>query len=215
MSEIESEMRALEASLDGARGATEAFGAELAQMGRTMAFTGREVDTLSRQVGSGLRRAFDGVIFDGMKSSDALRQVAQSMTGAVYSAAIRPVQNAAGGALAQGIQSVMSAFMPFAGGGSFSGGRVVPFADGGVVTGPTAFPMRGGATGLMGEAGPEAIMPLARGPDGRLGVRSQGGGRPLAVTINVATPDLEGFRRSEGQIAAELGRMIAHGQRNR
>ncbi|MGY6409698.1 MAG: phage tail tape measure protein [Alkalilacustris sp.] len=217
MSDIESEMQALEASLDGARGATEAFGAEIAQMGRTMAFTGREVDTLSRQIGTGLRRAFDGVVFDGVKPSVALRQVAQSMTGAVYSAAVRPVQNAAGGVLAQGVQSVMSAFMPFAKGGGFAEGRVVPFADGGVVTGPTAFPMRGGATGLMGEAGPEAILPLARGADGRLGVRSQGGGaaRPVSVTINVATPDLEGFRRSEGQIAAELGRMIAHGQRNR
>ena len=218
MSEIESRVTALEASLDGARGATEAFQAELAQMGRTMAFTGREVDTLSRQVGFGLRRAFDGMVFDGLRLSDALRQVSRSMVDAVYSASVRPVQTAVGGVVAQGVQSVMSAFLPFAQGGGFAEGRVVPFAEGGVVTGPVAFPMRGGRTGLMGEAGPEAILPLARGVDGSLGVRAQGGGgaaRPVSVTINVATPDLEGFRRSEGQIAAEVSRLIARGQRNR
>ena len=214
MSETDSRLAALEASLDGARGATEAFETELARMGRTMAFTGREVDGLSRQVGSGLRRAFDGMVFDGLKLSDALRQVSRTMVDSVYSASVRPVQNAVGGAVAQGIQSVMSSFLPFGAGGSFAQGRVMPFAQGGVVTGPVAFPMRGGQTGLMGEAGPEAIMPLARGPDGRLGVQAQGAGRPVAVTINVSTPDLEGFRRSEGQIAAEMGRLIARGQRN-
>lgn len=62
----------------------------------------------------------------------------------------------------------------FAQGGAFAGGSVIPFAAGGVVASPTTFAMSGGRTGLMGEAGPEAIMPLARGRDGRLGVRMQG-----------------------------------------
>lgn len=57
----------------------------------------------------------------------------------------------------------------------FAKGGVVPFANGGVVGSPTLFRFAQG-TGLMGEAGPEAIMPLARGRDGRLGVASQGGG---------------------------------------
>lgn len=215
--DLDARVAALEASLDGARGATSAFEAELQRMGQTMAFTGREVDTLSRSIGGGLRRAFDGVVFDGVKLSDALRQVSRSMVDAVYSAAVRPVQNALGGGIAQGVQTVMSAFLPFAQGGSFAAGRVQPFADGGVVTGPVAFPLRGGATGLMGEAGPEAILPLARGTDGRLGVQAaQGGGsRPINVSIHVTTPDVEGFRRSQGQIAAELGRLVARGQRNR
>lgn len=65
-------------------------------------------------------------------------------------------------------------------GNVFAGGNVVPFARGGVVTGPTAFPMRG-ATGLMGEAGPEAIVPLRRASGGNLGV----GALPANVTINV------------------------------
>ena len=55
-------------------------------------------------------------------------------------------------------------------GGVIQGGRLKPYAKGGVVGGPTVFPMAGGDVGLMGEAGPEAVMPLKRGPGGRLGV---------------------------------------------
>lgn len=55
------------------------------------------------------------------------------------------------------------------------GGNVMPFASGGVVTSPTLFKFAGG-TGLMGEAGAEAIMPLKRGADGKLGVAASGGG---------------------------------------
>jgi lambda family phage tail tape measure protein len=89
----------------------------------------------------------------------------------------------------------------------------MPFATGGIVSGPVSFPMRGGM-GLMGEAGPEAIMPLVRGADGRLGVASQGGGRAVNVTMNVTTPDVEGFSRSRSQIAAQVSRVIARGRRN-
>ncbi|MEO0831533.1 MAG: phage tail tape measure protein, partial [Pseudomonadota bacterium] len=97
----------------------------------------------------------------------------------------------------------------------FSQGRVVPFARGGVVTGPVTFPMRGG-TGLMGEAGPEAIMPLTRGADGSLGVRAAGGGgRPVQVVMNITSPDAESFRRSKTQVAAQMQRALGRGQRNR
>jgi lambda family phage tail tape measure protein len=103
--------------------------------------------------------------------------------------------------------------MPFAKGGTFSQGKVMPFAKGGIVGAPTAFPMRGG-TGLMGEAGPEAIMPLARGPDGRLGVQA-GGGRAVNVVMNITTPDVQGFQRSQSQVAAQVSRALSRGQRNR
>jgi hypothetical protein len=65
----------------------------------------------------------------------------------------------------------------FADGGVFLNGAVTPFAKGGVVARPTIFPMANGI-GLMGEAGAEAVMPLARDSSGRLGVRSSGGGTP-------------------------------------
>ncbi|MBM6592372.1 phage tail tape measure protein [Microvirga pudoricolor] len=100
----------------------------------------------------------------------------------------------------------------FAQGGVMSRGMVMPFAQGGVVGAPTYFPL-GRGLGLMGERGAEAVMPLARGPDGRLGVRGGGGGRPMTVTVNVATPDADSFRRSEAQVSAALARAVARGQR--
>ncbi|SPH17628.1 hypothetical protein DEA8626_01152 [Defluviimonas aquaemixtae] len=205
---------ALETSLGGAQAMAAAFDAELGRMRESIIFTGREVGTLSRSIGGGLRRAFDGLIFDGMKLSDALKQVAQTMVNSVYGVAMKPIQDAVGGAIAQGMNGLLSGLFPFEKGGSFSQGRVMPFARGGIVSSPTMFPMRNGR-GLMGEAGPEAIMPLARGADGRLGVQASGGGRPVSIVMNVTTPDVQGFARSQSQIAAQMARALSRGDRNR
>ena len=211
---LEDQIAALEATLAGTGSVVGAFEGELARMRDSMVYTGREVDRLSTGIGRGLRSAFDGLVFDGLKASEALKQVAQSMVNMVYDVAMKPVQGAIGGALAQGLNGLLSGMMPFANGGAFTQGRVMPFAKGGVVSGPTSFPMRG-ATGLMGEAGPEAIMPLTRGPDGRLGVQAAGGGRPVTVVMNNTTPDVQGFQRSQSQIAAQAARALSRGQRNR
>lgn len=208
------QVAALEARMGGASAMTAAFDAEIARMGETLVFTGREVNALAAGLSGGLRRAFDGVVFDGAKLSDALKQVAGTMVSSVYGIAMKPVQNALGGALAEGVASMLGGVLGFAKGGAFSSGRVMPFAKGGVVSQPVTFPMRGG-TGLMGEAGPEAILPLARGADGRLGVQAGGGGRPVTVVMNIATPDVQGFQRSQSQIAAQAARALARGQRNR
>lgn len=209
------EVEALGRSLGETQSLAASFGGEMARLREGFAQSEKEAGRLSNGVGRGLRNAFDGLVFDGGKLSDALKGVAASMMDTAYSMAMRPVQNALGGAVAGGVESLMAGLLPFADGGAFSQGRVVPFAQGGVVSSPTTFPMRG-ATGLMGEAGPEAIMPLTRGADGRLGVAAAGGGSgAVNVTIHISTPDVEGFRRSQGQIAAEMGRALSRGQRNR
>ena len=212
--ELQDQIAALEATLAGSAGMVAAFVGELSRMRDSLVFTGREVNTLSSGIGGGLRRAFDGLVFDGVKLSDALRGVARTMADTIYGVAMKPVQNALGGALAQGLNGLLGGLMPFEKGGAFAQGRVMPFAKGGVVAQATAFPMRG-ATGLMGEAGPEAIMPLARGADGRLGVQAAGSARPVTVVMNITTPDVQGFQRSQTQIAAQAQRMLARGQRNR
>ncbi len=210
---LEDQAEALEDSLGAAASVAAGFDTELRRMREALSATGKDVATLERGLSKGLRRAFDGLVFDGMKLSDALETVARSMIQTTYSAAIKPVANHFGGLLAQGVNSVVEGILPFADGGSFSQGRVMPFANGGVVSGPVTFPMRGGM-GLMGEAGPEAIMPLARGADGKLGVRSAGG-RSVNVVMNITTPDVQGFRRSQGQIAAQMSQALGRGNRNR
>ena len=211
---FEDQVAALETTMGGASAMVTAFDGELAKMRDSLTTTNREVDILSKGISRGLKSAFDGLVFDGLKLSDALGKVAQSMISATYNAAITPVTKHFGGLIANGISGLFGGGSLFEKGGSFSQGRVMPFANGGIVSGPTTFPMRGGM-GLMGEAGPEAIMPLTRGPSGRLGVEVSGGGRPVNITMNISTPDVEGFRRSQGQVAAQLSRALGRGQRNR
>lgn len=84
-----------------------------------------------------------------------------------------------------------------ANGNAFAGGNVVPFANGGVVSAPQFFPMAGGRAGLMGEAGPEAIMPLAR-VNGKLGVRMSGNRGGIVQNITVqGRPDKSTLRQIE------------------
>ena len=67
---------------------------------------------------------------------------------------------------------------------------------------------------MAGEAGPEAIVPLARGPDGRLGVGFGGAAAAPNVTVHIATPDVASFQRSEAYITGQIARAVARGQRS-
>jgi murein DD-endopeptidase MepM/ murein hydrolase activator NlpD len=125
----------------------------------------------------------------------------------------------AAGAAGAGVTGVVGNFnlgaaqYTFANGGVFTNGSLIPFAMGGIVSSPTLFKFAdGGAmqTGLMGEAGPEAILPLSRGPGGRLGVDasvSGGGGITNNVTVNV---DASGSKvQGDDQQAGQLGRIVS------
>ena len=215
ISDLEAQIDALEARLGQSSAMVAEFDAELSRLGRNMTFTARETDALGRSLAGGLRRAFDGVVLDGARLQDALSGLGRTIAQQVYDAAMRPVQNAFGAALGRGLSGLMGSILPFAQGGAFSGGRVMPFANGGVVSQATPFPLRGGHMGVMGEAGPEAILPLARGADGKLGVAAGGGGGGVHVTFNIQTPDVAGFQRSQTQIAAQMNRLLAQGGRNR
>ena len=211
--DFDEEMDGLESRMEETSRMAASFSSTLATVRDSLGQTTRDLGDLKTGFAGGLRSAIDGLVIDGDRLSDALKGVGKAMIDTVYKAAMKPVTDQLGGLLSQGLNGAVSSLMPFADGGAFAQGRVMPFAKGGVVSQATPFPMRGG-TGLMGEAGPEAIMPLARGPDGRLGVRSEGGRAPQ-VTINVSTPDVAGFRRSQSQIAAEMSRLLGRGARNR
>jgi lambda family phage tail tape measure protein len=95
-----------------------------------------------------------------------------------------------------------SSYFPQALGGAWSSG-VQMFANGGaftnsIVSAPTAFGMAGGRAGVMGEAGPEAIMPLTRTSSGKLGVLAAGGGSGTAISISAPVTVVTQDRGSEG-----------------
>lgn len=140
----------------------------------------KAMEQVSNTAMSSMEDAFMSIL-DGSKSaSDAFKDMARAIIAeAMRMLVIRPLlQGLFGGAGGGGgfLGGLLNA-----NGNAFIGGNVTAFANGGVVGGPTMFPMSGGRTGLMGEAGPEAIMPLKRTSSGKLGVVAEGGG---AVTVN-------------------------------
>ena len=117
-------------------------------------------DAFANSIGQGLTDMVEGTKTVG----EAFKSMARDIISELFQ--ILVVQQ-----LVSGIKGLFG----FADGAAFSGGEVTAFASGGVVSSPTLFPMANG-TGLMGEAGPEAILPLSRGNDGKLGVKMNGGG---------------------------------------
>lgn len=161
----------------------------------------RDLETRARSFGNVLTGALKGAVLSGKSLEDTLRGIGLSLAGKALDNALQPLS----ALIDRAFSSVGAAAL----GGS---GSVAAFADGGVVAAPTYFATRGGL-GLMGEAGAEAILPLSRGPDGRLGVAASGGGAAPTIVFNVSTPDAASFAKSEGQIQAMLARAARRGQR--
>jgi hypothetical protein len=105
-------------------------------------------------------------------------------------------------------------FTPSANGNVFYGGSVVPYQQGGIVNGASYFPMTNGSTGLMGEAGPEAIMPLSRDASGRLGVKSEN--KSQHIVLEVIAEEGEMFvpriRQISGDVAVRVTSASARAQ---
>jgi phage-related minor tail protein len=164
-----------------------------------------------------MTQAFSTSLTGGKQFDDVLKSLALRLSSLSVNLALKPVTNG----IAGGLNSIFSGL--FGGGGSGGSpapdlaaamGAIKPFAAGGVIGAPTYFPLSSGGLGLAGEAGPEAIMPLARGSDGRLGVAGGGGGASTNVTIQIATPDADSFRRSEAYLTGQIARAVSRGQRS-
>jgi phage-related minor tail protein len=184
--------------------------------------TSQTFETLSRRT-SGLTSgansfaramtsAFSASVSGGKQFDDVLKSLTLRLSNLAVRMAFKPLEQS----LAGGLTSLLSGLTGSGAGSALSltaaSGAVKPFASGGVIGTPSYFPLMQGGVGLAGEAGPEAIMPLARGPDGRLGVAARGGGGN-SVTVQIATPDVESFRRSESYITGQIARAVSRGQR--
>jgi phage-related minor tail protein len=159
-----------------------------------------------------MTQAFTGAASGGKQLDAVMKSLALRMSNLAVSAAFRPLANG----ISSGLSQLFSGLFATGTGGAnvaAATGAIKPFAAGGVIGTPTYFPLTSGGTGLAGEAGPEAIVPLARGADGRLGIASAGGGSGAAVTINISTPDADSFRRSEVYLTGQIARAVTRGQR--
>jgi lambda family phage tail tape measure protein len=109
----------------------------------------------------------------------------------------------------EGVNALKTAIPGFAlsaNGNVFGQNGIQKFARGGIVNRPTMFPFANGI-GLMGEAGPEAIMPLKRGSDGKLGVAG-GGGTSVVVNVDAKGTQVEGNQNQGRQLGAAISAAV-------
>lgn len=195
---------------------------EMAEDNRILEFT----DSMAEAFGDFFTSVIDGSETFGDALGNLIKRLADTaLQILVIQPLVESLKNAfrglsgGGGASGMGFfDTILSLF--FAKGGVFSGGNVVPFAKGGVVSQPTVFPFSKGI-GLMGEAGPEAIMPLRRGADGRLGVSVSNhsapanGNQPQVIELRVHAEEGKMFRpviRAESQgVAVKVVQAAAPG----
>jgi len=172
----------------------------------------------TQEIAKGLAEDITGPIKEALKSGElswqsfasAISGIAQNLANRLIDTAFKPIEDAlfrafsgartgGGGGLFGWITSAIGGLFGigggFAKGGAFAqAGEITAFARGGVVSRPTVFPFARGI-GLMGEAGPEAILPLRRGRGGRLGVETSGEGQTAQSAtriVNVLDPSIVG-----------------------
>ena len=183
----------------------------------------RQLTELSETLASAFSESFKGIVSGSMTAREALANLFQRTADQFLDMAARIIAAqikmrilgialnfigsfGGGGGGGGGFVTTTDNITPTANGNAFDQNGIIPFAKGGVVNKPTLFPFAKG-TGLMGEAGPEGILPLRRGPDGRLGVEAHGGGGPTNIVVNV---DASGSSvEADSQQQKALGKVIA------
>ncbi|WP_370693001.1 phage tail tape measure protein [Pseudotabrizicola sp.] len=217
---------------DETRTAAERYAAQMAKLNELMAQGAIDQETYNRkaatlrsefesankfaqgvagQIKGSMTALFDSIVEGGGKAGEVIEGLGKKLLSmALQESSFRLLSRLLPGTFgAEGFIPLLAN----ANGNAFGGGRVIPFAAGGVVSSPTMFPMRGG-TGLMGEAGPEAIMPLTR-IGGKLGVRAAGGGGGGAGTVvNVINNSGQPVReeRERGPNGEEMVRVVVGDQ---
>lgn len=150
-------------------------------------------------------------ILDGTGSfKESMSRLLRSVAAEIFKVMVAQKAAAAIMGMFGGVGARTGATVAVADGGVFQNGQITTFAKGGIVNSPTIFPMANGA-GLMGEAGPEAVMPLKRDSLGRLGVIANGvgaggGGKNVVVQINI---DASGNEETNQENSDSSSREIA------
>jgi len=171
---------------------------------------------LAKQTEEAFVNAFKGmedalvkfVMTGKLNFKDLANSIIADLTRMLVRAAItKPLFGALFPGLADGGVISGGEIVPSAKGNVFAKNKIVPYKYGGVVDKPTLFPMANGM-GLMSEAGAEAIMPLKRGRDGKLGVQSSGGIGNIVVNVDASGSSVEGNEQQSAALGKMLGSVI-------
>lgn len=194
-------LREFDRATAGARGSAEiqALRAQYDELLRVRQLY-RELQQVAEDYARTIAEGLENAIFSADSLTDALRQVYTELARIAFRSFVtQPLTNALSGlfgGLAGGLFSAK--------GNVFGSGAPRQFADGGVFNGPTSFRYGGGDLGVLGEAGPEAVVPLDRDPrTGKLGLS---GGRSVTQVFNIRTQDANSFRKSRHQISSDMRR---------
>ena len=200
----------LDATMGDARDEAAAAAAALADsdsgsagggLAKAAAKAANQVDKLGTALDQAIRQGMEQAAEAANRGADAIGNVFSGLLDGAKSlrqGVADLIMEIAKMQMMDGFRTLFGAGGALGGFGGFLGGLLTPNALGGVysapglsaysgqiVTQPTVFPFAKGA-GLMGEAGPEAILPLRRGPDGKLGVEAANqNGQPVNITVNV------------------------------
>ena len=212
--ELEARIARLNELLESGAISMETFGRAAQEAGKSFQLIKpvlSEIDQFAVEAARNIQDAFAEFLFDPFKNGtegmlksfgDMIRRMIANAVAADLAKRLFGdfgKGDGVGGLLGDGLKWA-AGFLKSANGNVFASPGLSAYS-GSVVSRPTVFPFASGI-GLMGEAGPEAILPLARGPNGKLGV--QGGGHSITIhqTFNGATNPAD-VRRAGGAAARE------------
>lgn len=170
-----------------------------------------DIQMLADDMAAAFADAFGAFLTGEASAQEALQGLVASLQRAIVEALIlKPLMEAIAGSAGggTGLGGVLAGL--FGNGAVFNGGNVIPYQRGEVFGAPTVRRLGGGRTGLLGERGPEAALPLTRLASGRLGVETSGGGGGTQIgQVNInGVRDFDSFRRSSRQLKTQLVRAV-------
>lgn len=176
---------------------------DLAEVNKALDSEGIKIEDKAKQISESLTTNLFSVIRNGGNAFEVFSNIAVNALQRVISkilemAVIQPILNSIGGISGGGgfFGTLLGGLFGSKNGNVFRNGSIIPFAKGGVVNKPTLFPMKNG-TGLMGEAGAEAIMPLKR-KNGKLGVEASNANQTVVNIYNQSGAAVETQKRDDG-----------------
>lgn len=185
---------------------------ELDNVNKSLEENGIKVENVSKSISSTISSGIVSALRSGGSAFDVFSGLATTALQKILDklleiSIITPIINSLTGGFGGGFFKGLFSLFGFKDGAAFQNGKVLPFAKGGIVNKPTLFPMANGGTGLMGEAGAEAVMPLKRMSNGKLGVQADNKGGQVVNIYNYSNSQVETRKRDDNTMDVFIRRV--------